>query len=126
MKKDDRVFLLHIWDAILQIEQYVDHVGATKFLQTRLLQDGVVRQLEIIEEASRNLTDTIRLQYPDVPWQQIIGLRNRIAHAYFLVNYELVWEIVQNNLPNLKAQIGEILNGFAEGDVNDGGGSGAG
>lgn len=51
---------------------------------------------------------------------QIIGLRNRMAHAYFLVNYELVWEIVQNNLPDLKGQIREMLDGFAKGDVNDG------
>lgn len=126
MKKDDQVFLLHILDAILQIEQYLENVDSNKFLQTRLLQDGVVRQLEIIGEASRNLTETIRLAYSGVPWRQIIGLRNRMTHAYFLVDYELIWEIVQNNLPDLKTRIKEMLSGFAEGDVDDGGGGGAG
>ena len=90
MKKDDQVFLLHILDAILQIEQYIENVDSSEFLQTRLLQNGVVRQLEIIGEASRNPTETIRSEYSGVPWRQIIGLRNRMTHAYFLVDYALI------------------------------------
>ena len=94
MKKDNTVYLRHIWDAIEQIEDYVKGVSAEQFMQKRLLQDGVVRQLEIIGEAGRNLSDEFRQRYPEVPWGQIIDLRNRIVHAYFDVNLQIVWEIV--------------------------------
>ena len=109
MKKDNTVYLRHIWDAIEQIEDYVKGVSAEQFMQKRLLQDGVVRQLEIIGEAGRNLSDEFRQRHPEVPWGQIIGLRNRIVHAYFDVNLQIVWEIVQNDLPRLKRQVEQML-----------------
>lgn len=109
MKKDDTVYLQHILDAIEQIEEYLKGVSVKRFLQTRLLQDGVVRQLEIIGEASRNLADEFRQTHPEVPWGEIVGLRNRIIHAYFNVNLQIVWEIVQNDLPPLKQQVERIL-----------------
>ena len=109
MKKDDTVYLRHILDAIEQIRDYLKDVSAKQFLQERLLQDGVVRRLEIIGEASRNLSDELRQKHPEVPWGQIIGLRNRITHAYFDVDLHIVWEIVQNDLSPLKQQVERIL-----------------
>lgn len=108
-KKDDAVYLRHILDAITQIELYLQGVSQERFLQTKLLQDGVVRQLEIIGEASRNISNELRQQHPEVPWSQIIGLRNRVIHAYFNVSVEIVWEIARNDLPVLKSQIQSIL-----------------
>lgn len=90
MQKDDNVFLHHILDAIEQITDYLADVEATGFLKNRLLQDGVVRQLEIIGEASHNLSDKTRSNIPDIKWRQIIGLRNRLIHAYYRVNYQIV------------------------------------
>ena len=109
MKKDDAVFLQHILDAIEQIGAYTKDVSGEQFMQNRLLQDGVIRQLEIIGEASRNLSSELCQRHAEVPWSQIIGLRNRIAHAYFSVELRIVWEIVQDDLPLLKQQIGSIL-----------------
>ena len=109
MKKDDTVYLRHILDAIQQIRDYVQDVPAEQFLRDRLLQDGVVRQLEIIGEASRNLSAKFRQTYVEVPWSQIIALRNRIIHAYFDVDLRVVWEIVQGDLPSLKQQVERIL-----------------
>ncbi len=109
MKKDDTIYLQHIFDSIQQIETYLQGVSREHFLQTKLLQDGVVRQLEIIGEASRNLSNEIRQHHPEVPWSQMIGLRNRVIHAYFNVSLEIVWEITQNDLPVLKRQINDIL-----------------
>lgn len=80
-----------------------------RFLQEELLRDGVVRQLEIIGEASRNLSREFREKHPEVPWSQIIGLRNRIVHDYLNVDFDIVWEIAQNDLPLLKQQIEQIL-----------------
>ncbi len=109
MRKDDRVYLHHILDAIEQIEDYLEGVQVTNFLKNRLLQDGVVRQLEIIGEASRNLSDNTRSNIPDINWRQIIGLRNRLIHAYYQVNYHIVWEITQYDLPLLRDAITTIL-----------------
>jgi uncharacterized protein with HEPN domain len=112
MKKDDTVYLRHILDAIEQIASYVQGVSAGQFMNNRLLQDGVVRQLEIIGEASRNLFAELRQTYTEIPWSQIIALRNRIIHAYFDVNLRVVWEIVRDDLPPLKQQVERILAGM--------------
>ena len=109
MKKDDTVYLRHILDAIKQIETYLESVQEDKFLQTRLVQDAVVRQLEIIGEATRNLSTEFRVKYSEVPWNQIIGLRNRIAHDYLNVDIQIVWEITQNDIPTLEQQVMQIL-----------------
>lgn len=105
MKRSDTVYLSHILDAITQIEIYTAGLSYDQFSQTRLVQDGVIRQLEIIGEASRNLSDDFRDQHSELPWPQIIGLRNRLIHAYFEVNLGIVWDIVQNDLPPLKQKV---------------------
>ena len=113
MKKDDTVYLRHILDAIERIADYTKGTSAEQFMQSQLVQDGVVRQLEIIGEASRNLSDEFRQEHLQVPWSQMIGLRNRIIHAYFNVNLHIVWEIVQKDLAPLKQQVKHILGEMA-------------
>ena len=110
MKKDESVYLRHILDAFVQIEFYMDDVSHEEFLQNRLLQDGVIRQLEVMGEAARNLSDDLRNEYPQIPWRQMIGLRNRMAHAYFNVDLQIVWEIVRGDIPDPKEKIERILN----------------
>ena len=109
MKKDDAVYIHHILAAIEKIETYSKGVSFQEFQQRDLLQDGVIRQLEIIGEAVRNLSADFCIHYPEVPWSQIIGLRNRIAHAYFNIDLGIVWETVQEDLPPLKEQVKLIL-----------------
>jgi uncharacterized protein with HEPN domain len=109
MKKNDTVYLQHILEAIGQIETYTTGVSYKQFLQERLLQDGVVRQLEIIGEASRNLSSDFRDRHPKIPWRQIIGLRNRVIHAYFEINLDIIWEVVLNDLPNLKKELENLV-----------------
>jgi uncharacterized protein with HEPN domain len=109
MKKDDSVYLHHIIDAFMQIEYYIDGISHEEFLSNKLLQDGVIRQLEVMGEAARNLSDDLRNEYPQVPWRQMIGLRNRMIHAYFNVNLQIIWEIVQGDLPDLKWETESIL-----------------
>ncbi len=109
MKRNDTVYLSHIWDAITQIEIYTAGLSYDQFSRTRLVQDGVIRQLEIIGKASRNLSDDFRDQHSELPWLQIIGLRNRLIHAYFEVNLGIIWDIVQNDLPPLKQKVAAWL-----------------
>jgi len=109
MKKDDTVYLQHILDAIHRIETYTCGLSKEKYLQDGLLQDGVVRQLEIIGEASTNLSEEFQEKHSEIPWGQIISLRNRIVHAYFDINLDITWDIAQGDIPELKKQIESIL-----------------
>ncbi|MDM7940166.1 MAG: DUF86 domain-containing protein [Methanothrix sp.] len=109
MKKDDAVYLHHILAAIERIEAYSEGVSFQEFLQIEILQDGVIRQLEIIGEATRNLSTDLCRRHPEVPWGEIIGLRNRIAHAYYSIDLGVVWDILRVDLPSLKEDVARIL-----------------
>lgn len=109
MKKDDTVYLKHMRDAIQRAERHLTGVAWEQFRQSEIVQDAVIRQLEIIGEATRNISEDFRRAHPYVPWSQIIGLRNRLVHAYFAVDLTIVWEIVQIDLPPLKEQIERML-----------------
>ena len=111
MKKDDTVYLRHILDSINSVEQYLEGISIETFMKDKLIQDGIIRRLEIIDEASRNISQTFREQYSGIPWGQIIGLRNRIIHAYFNINLTTIWDIVQDELPSLKQNVENILGG---------------
>lgn len=111
MDKSSKVFLLHIQDAIVQIEVYCMGFSYEQFGADRKTQDAVIRQLEIIGEATSNLEDTFRNTTDHIPWREISDFRNVLAHEYWDVDLEIVWKTVQNDLPPLKAAILEILNG---------------
>lgn len=106
--KEDKVYLLHIRDAIQSIFDYTAD-GKEVFLKTRLIQDGVIRNLEIIGEAVKNVSDTLKSKYPDVRWKQIAGMRDKMIHQYFGVNLEIVWEVVEKDLPPLQKIIGPLV-----------------
>jgi len=78
-------------------------------LQEQLYQSAVLRELEVIGEASRNLSAQLRERYPSVPWTDIVGMRNRIAHGYFAIRMRAVWETVTNDVPVFKRQVEGIL-----------------
>ena len=103
--KHDEVYLHHILDAIGRIETYAAGLRRDTFFQEQMVQDAVVRQLEIIGEASHRLSDDFRDRHSFIPWRAIIGMRNRIAHDYLNIDLQVVWEVVQQDLPLLKDQI---------------------
>ena len=100
--KHDELYVIHILDAIAAIEQYCDGVSHDAFLHNRLLQDGVVRELEIIGEASKQLAGAFRVKFLHIPWEDITGMRDKLIHEYFGVDLELVWKTVKEDLPILK------------------------
>ncbi len=108
-KRDDRVYLQDILDAILRIEAYLQGISYEAFCEDVQRQDATVRRLEIIGEASRRLTEEFRSQHSEVPWQDVIGMRHKIAHDYFEVDLKIVWDTVKADLPPLKAQVAAIL-----------------
>lgn len=106
--KDDLIFLQHIFDAIENIKNYTDG-GEEAFYATKMIQDAVIRNLEIIGEAVKNISPAIRVEYPDVPWKQIAGLRDVLIHHYFGVDLDTVWLVVEKRLPALSERIEFML-----------------
>ncbi len=102
--KDDSLYLKHILDAIERIEAYVT-VGREVFAVTAHWQDAVIRQLEIVGEATKRISPDRKAQYPEVPWRRIAGLRDVLIHDYLGVDIATVWEITQQNLPELKRTV---------------------
>jgi len=107
--KDDLVYLKHIVDAIIKIEEYTNKIDSQTFFNNSLIQDGVIRQIEIIGEATKNLSDIIRVKYPQIPWKDIAGMRDKLIHDYFGVDIDAVWDTVKKDLPNLKAEINKTI-----------------
>ena len=106
--KDDRVFLGHILDAAMKIQRYVAS-GRDAFFADEMAQDAVVRNLEIIGEAAKQLSDGLRASHPDVPWRAMARMRDRLIHAYFGVDWSLVWETATTEVPRLAARVREVL-----------------
>ncbi len=111
--KDDRVYLLHIRDAVDRILSYTTE-GKTAFLADTRTQDAVVRNLEIIGEAAKNVSTDLRAAHSGVPWRALSGMRDKLIHEYFGVNLEVVWRVVERDIPELKQHLGEILSSSSD------------
>jgi uncharacterized protein with HEPN domain len=104
-KRDPLVLLEDIILAIQKIRRYTSQMDHDAFLRDELVIDGVARNLEIIGEATRQLPEDFRRVYSQIPWTQIAGLRNRIVHDYFGLDLEIIWEIIQHDLPEFEKQV---------------------
>jgi uncharacterized protein with HEPN domain len=103
------VFLEHILESIDLILGYTSGMSLEEFTSSREKQDAVVRRLEIIGEAVKNLPLALRASYPQVPWRQIAGTRDRLIHHYFAVDVDLTWQIVEGELVTLRREVTIIL-----------------
>ena len=111
-------YLEHILEALKRIFDYVEDISEVSFLTNALIQDAVLRNLEIIGEASNKLVryhDEFIKQYPDVPWEDMYWMRNRISHGYFSIDFEIVWKTIHGELPALHKQIQSILAAIEKG-----------
>ena len=104
-KRSPRLLLDDMLTAIGKIQRYVHGLDQTAFLNDEKTVDAVVRNLEIIGEASRQMPEDFRRTHVNVPWPKMAGLRNRIVHDYVGIDQEIVWHIIQNELAALKAEI---------------------
>jgi uncharacterized protein with HEPN domain len=111
--KDDRLYLIHIIECIARIESYTRD-GKQAFLQSTIRQDAVLRNLQILAESTQRISAATKSAQPEVAWQRIAGFRNVLVHDYLGLNMARVWEVVERDLPELKAQVQRILNGLGE------------
>ncbi len=106
--KDDRVYLEHIRDALADIATYTS-AGRDAFFDERIRQDATLRKLEVIGQAVKNLSEESKSRRPQIPWKQIAGMRDKVIHDYFGVNLEIVWAVVEKDLPQLERAVRDLL-----------------
>ncbi|MEK9165251.1 MAG: DUF86 domain-containing protein [Patescibacteria group bacterium] len=107
MEKDNRddYYIKHILDAIVAIEKHMSAVNYEDFFENKLVQDAVIRELEIIGEASKRLSIDFKNCRQDIPWKEIAGMRDKLSHDYIDVDLTAVWETIKRDLPFLKSKL---------------------
>jgi uncharacterized protein with HEPN domain len=107
--KDERLYLIHIKECIERIESYIGNADKRKFLNSTLLQDAVIRNLQVLAESTQRLSDEAKESRQDIDWYRIAGFRNILVHDYLGLDLDTVWNIVVNEMPVLKRAVEEML-----------------
>ncbi|MEW6686008.1 MAG: DUF86 domain-containing protein [Candidatus Edwardsbacteria bacterium] len=113
-KRGDEEFLRDIIESINRINNYIREMRYEEFLQDIKTQDAIVRNIQIIGEAIKNLSSDFRDKYKDIDWKNTARIRDKIVHHYFGIKWEVVWGVSNNNLPELKEKIEKILKELQE------------
>jgi uncharacterized protein with HEPN domain len=108
-KPDDHGRLEDILDAIKRIESYLRGVNEKKFKDDLMRQDAIMLQIEIIGEAARHVSDEFQERHPEIPWSEMIGMRNKIVHDYFEIDVSRIWDTAKNDIPPLKKAVWKLL-----------------
>ena len=109
MEKDDLVFVSHILESIAKIEKYVAGLTSHDFVNNDLVQDGVIRNFEIIGEATKHLSTIFREKHADIPWKKIAGMRDILIHDYLGIDIYSVWDTIERDLPELRETLDRII-----------------
>ncbi|MHB8645207.1 MAG: HepT-like ribonuclease domain-containing protein [Thermomicrobiales bacterium] len=105
---DERLYLTHILESIVRVEEYT-RAGRGDFFASTFTQDATLRNLQIMAESTQRLSTATKIRHPEIPWREIAGFRNKITHGYFDINLEIVWDVVERFLPPLKHCVTTII-----------------
>ncbi len=108
-ERSSRLLIVDILDSIKNIETYTANISYDDFIHNRQVSDAVNFNLQVIGEAANRISSEVRDRFNVVKWRRIIGLRNRIVHDYFGINYEMIWKIINKDIPELKYLLEEVL-----------------
>jgi uncharacterized protein with HEPN domain len=100
--KSDRLYTIHIQECIARIQSYVSGIDEEQFMASSLLQDAVIRNLQVLAESTQRLSDDFKIQHSEIEWHKISGLRNILVHDYLGIDSETVWHIISNELSSLQ------------------------
>jgi len=106
--KDDRVYFEHILLCIEKIEAYTE-LDKSLYMESTIIQDAVVRNLQVLAESTQRISDSVKTNYPDTEWQAISGFRNILVHDYLGLDLKLIWSVVEKRLPPLRIEIDKML-----------------
>jgi uncharacterized protein with HEPN domain len=107
--RSDKLYLEDLLTAMKRIAEYIEGQNFDQFKQDYKTVDAVVRNFEIIGEASKNVSDEIKIINPEIPWKEMYYLRNRVMHEYFGIDYDIIWDVAKNHLSKNSLQIDNIL-----------------
>ena len=108
-KLGDKIRLQHILEAIGEVESYLLEKDFNDFMSSSMMRFACIKQMEIIGEASNHVSEETKLKFSEIQWAQIVGMRNVFVHEYFGVDTTIVWEIIKNDLPELKTQVSRVI-----------------
>ncbi|WP_204139135.1 DUF86 domain-containing protein [Halomicronema sp. CCY15110] len=111
---EDKLYLSNIYEAALKIESYTES-GRAAFMSTPIIQDAVIRNFEIIGEATKRLSDEVKQENSELAWRQMAGFRDVLIHDYMKVKLTRVWEVIEQDLPGLKHRIKSLLDSLEAG-----------
>ena len=106
--KEDLPLIEHILDSIAAIESFSKNMKKEKLISSRLKQSAIVREIEIIGEAVKNISKNLKNKHPEIEWKEIVGTRDKMIHHYFGVDLNIIWNIIKINIPDLKEKIAKI------------------
>jgi uncharacterized protein with HEPN domain len=107
--KDPFIFVEHIMENISDIKDFSNKLSKEKFEKDKLRQNALIRSIEVIGEAVKNIPDSFKKKHLDVSWKEIAGMRDKLMHHYFGIDLDLVWDVIKKDIPNLEKKLKEIL-----------------
>lgn len=107
--KNDRLYLIHIQECLQRIENYTRGYDQGRFMDSPMVQDAVIRNLQVMAESTQKLSEILKEAHPEIDWYKIAGFRNVLVHDYLGVDLDIVWQVIIKDIPGLKQSINDML-----------------